>query len=67
MTVLSAYAMDHDFPQFRFAHAAHSDVTMTLVFLHNCRLTTVRLVPFGSKHFELVAKCLNQRKNKIRK
>ena len=56
--------MDHDLPWFRFANAVHSDVTLTLVFFNNCRLTAVRLVQFKSKHFELVARCLNQPKNK---
>ena len=37
---------------------------LTLVFFNNCRLTAVRLVQFKSKHFELVARCLNQPKNK---
>ena len=48
----------------RMFHAVHSDVTLTLVFFNNRRLTTVRFDQFKSKHFELVASCLNQRKNK---
>ena len=56
--------MDHDLPQFRFDNAVHSDVTLTLVFFNNCRLTAVRFVQFKSEHFELVARCLNQLKNK---
>ena len=53
--------MDYDLPLFRFAHAVHSDVTLTLLFFNNCRLTTVRLVQLKSKHFELVDRCLNPR------
>ena len=34
------------------------------MLFNNCRLTAVILVQFKSKHFELVAKCLNQPKNK---
>ena len=34
------------------------------MFFNNCHLTAVRLVQFKSKHFELVARCLNQPKNK---
>ena len=56
--------MDHYLPHFRFAHAVHSYVTLTLLLFNNCRLTTVRLVQFESKYFELVARYLNQRKNK---
>ena len=56
--------MVHDLPLFRFYHAVHSDVTLTFAFFNNCLLKTVRLVQFKSKHFELVAICLNQRKNK---
>ena len=56
--------MDHDLPEFRFANSVHSDVTMTSVFFNNCRLTAVRLVQFKGKHFELIARCLNQPKNK---
>ena len=41
---------------------AHSDITLTFVFFNNVRLTTVRLVEFKSIHFELVARCPNQRK-----
>ena len=43
--------MDHDLPKFRFANAVHSDVTLTLVFFNNCRLTAVRLVQFGLNIF----------------
>ena len=49
---------------FRFAHVVHSDVTLTIVLINNCRLTTVRLVEFKSRHFELIARWFNQRKNK---
>ena len=59
ISFLSAYTMDHDLPYFRFANAVHSDVTLTLVFFNNCRLTAVRFVQFKSKHFELVARCLD--------
>ena len=51
-------------PKFRFANAVYSDVTLTLVFFNNCRLTAVRSVQFIIKHFELVARCLNQPINK---
>ena len=33
------------------------------MFFNNCGLTNVRLVQFEIKHFELVAKCLNQWRN----
>ena len=56
--------MDHDLPSFRFANAVHSDVTLTFMLFNNRRLTVMRLVQFKSKHFELVARCLNQPKNK---
>ena len=48
--------MDHDLPQFRFAHAVHSDVTSTSVFFNKCRLTNVSLIQFENKHFELDGK-----------
>ena len=32
-------------------------------FFNNCRLTNVSLIQFEIKHFEQVARCLNQRKN----
>ena len=63
--LLSPYKMDHYLPQFRFAHAVHSDVTPTLVlfFINNCCLTNMSLIQFENKHFEQVARCLNQWKN----
>ena len=57
---LSAYTMDHDLPYFRFAHAVHSDVTLTLLFSDNCEISSI----FKSKRIELVAKYLTRRKNK---
>ena len=56
--------MDHYLPKLRFAHAVHPDVTLTLVFFNNCRLTNVSVIKFEIKHFEQVASCLNQWKNK---
>ena len=41
--------MDPYLPRNRFAHAVHSDVTLTLVFLNNCRLTNVSLIQFEIK------------------
>ena len=55
--------MDHNLPLFRFAHAVHSDVISTSVFFNNCRLTNVNLIQFENKHFQVVARCLNKRKN----
>ena len=55
--------MDHDLPWFRFAHAVHSDVISTEVFFNNCHLTNVNLIQFENKHFQVVARCLNKRKN----
>ena len=52
--------MDHDLPYFRFAHAVHSDVTLTLLFSDNCEISSI----FKSKRIELVAKYLTRRKNK---
>ena len=50
-------------PKFRFVHAAHSNVTPTLVFFINCRLTNVSLLQFEIKNFEQVARCLYQCQN----
>ena len=55
--------MDPYSPSFRFGYAVHSGVTPTLMFFNNCRLTNVSLAQFEIKHFELVARCLNQWKN----
>ena len=44
LSFLSYCTMDHDLPSFRFAHAVHSDVTLTLVFFNNCRLIYVNLI-----------------------
>ena len=52
--------MDHYLPSFPFAHAVHSDVTLTLVFFNNCPLTNVSLIQFEIKHFEQVPSCLNK-------
>ena len=35
-------------------------MTLTLVFFNNCRVTNVSLIQIEIKHFELVARCLNQ-------
>ena len=51
-------------PKFRFVHAVHSNVTPTLVFFINCRLTNVSLLQFEIKHFEQVARCLYQWKTR---
>ena len=55
--------MDLDLPWFRFAHAVHSDVISTSMFLNNCHLTNVNLIQFENKHFQVVARCLNKWKN----
>ena len=55
--------MDTDLLQFRFAHAVHSDVTLTLVFFNNCRLANVSLIKFEIKLLAS-SKCLNQWKSK---
>ena len=46
---LSPYKLDPYLPRNRFAHAVHSDVTLTLVFFNNCRLTNVSLIKFEIK------------------
>ena len=46
-------------PEFQLAYAVDSDVIPTLVFFNNCRLTNVKN-QFENKHFEVVARGLNQ-------
>ena len=46
-------------PEFQLAHAVDSDVIPTLVFFNNCRLKNVKN-QFENKHFEVVARGLNQ-------
>ena len=62
MFLLSFFIRLHNGPSLA-THAVYSDVALTLTFFNNCRLTTVRLIQFENKHFELVARCLNQWKN----
>ena len=55
--------MNHDLPQFGYAHAVHSRKTTTSVLFNNCRLTDGNLIQFYNKQFKLVVGGLDLREN----